>query len=120
MPSPDAENLLAYTDTGTLLRLIAIPETWPLVEPSLLPRVRWDGLVDVLGDLRIRNAHLRRPHSDDLARLEQALRDLEPGAQRALSAFNRQHRWWTAEGDPVAVAWVSGEHEDAKGLWPIV
>lgn len=116
MPSPDAEHLLAYTDTGSLLKLIATPETWELVEPSLLPRVRWDGLVDALRDLRNRNAHVRRPHADDLARLEQALRDLEPGARRALLAFNQQRRWWKAEGDPVAVAWLERGHDDAKRL----
>ena len=116
MPSPDAEDLLAYTDTGALLKLIGTPETWELVEPSLLPRVRWDGLVDALRDLRNRNAHLRRPHVDDLGRLEQALRDLEPGARRALLAFNQQRRWWKADGDPLGVAWLERGHEDAKRL----
>ena len=116
MDSPDADNPLAYLDTSALFRLIGSPECWPLCEPSLLPRVRWEGFVDALTDLRNRNAHARRPHADDLARLEQALRDLEPGARTAFAAFNRQERWWEDQDDPVATAWVTGEHEDARRL----
>lgn len=116
MRSPDSDDLLAYLDTSALFRLIGDARLWPYFSRSLLPRVRWDGLVDQLTALRNRNAHVRRPHPDDLARIEQALRDIEPGAGVALSAFAQQTRWWESKGDPVARAWVDAEHDDARRL----
>ncbi|MEK6190732.1 MAG: hypothetical protein AABM41_00245 [Chloroflexota bacterium] len=116
MPSADATNPLSYLDAGQLIERIGSEDIWPLVEYALLKRERWEGLVDQLQAIRNRLAHLRRPHSDDLARVEQALRDLEPGARLALESFNRQHRVWDESEDPLAKTWVRGEHQDARRL----
>lgn len=117
MPSDDASNPLAYLDAGGLLKLIGEDDVWPLVEYALMRRPRWDGIVvDLIKSVRNRIAHVRRPHRDDLRRVEQTLRDLEPGARLALEAFNRQH-WLPKDPlDPLAVAWVDGEHADARRL----
>jgi hypothetical protein len=42
MASADAEEVLAYLDTGALLKLIE--GHWDLFEPILPPQVRWRGL----------------------------------------------------------------------------
>jgi hypothetical protein len=116
MSSPDSANPLAYLDAGELFTLIGSDDVWPLVEYALLKRRRWDGLVDELRSIRNRTAHLRRPHRDDLARIEQGLRNLEPGARKALESFNR--RLWLPDNpaDELAKAWVDGEHADARRL----
>jgi hypothetical protein len=113
MRSPDAENPLAYLDAGTLLDLLDDDQTWPLFEPVLLPRVRWRGLVDELHHIRNRTAHCRRPHPDDLSRLEQTLRDLEPGARRSFMASAPVDRFVQNSGDPVAERWIDDADSDA-------
>jgi uncharacterized protein YfkK (UPF0435 family) len=85
MLSPDEGSLLAYEDVGDLFALIEA--NWNFSEPSLVPRVRWAGWADELKSIRNRIAHSRRPHADDLARIEQILRNLEAGAKIALAAY---------------------------------
>jgi hypothetical protein len=77
MASADSEERLAYSDAGALFRLI--DEQCEVLEPLLPPRRTWAGTTEQLLHLRHRNAHCRRPHGDDLSRIEQALRDLEAG-----------------------------------------
>jgi Swt1-like HEPN len=115
MPS-DASNPLAYLDASKLFDLIGNHEVWHLVAYALQKQNRWDGSTDELLAIRNRIAHVRRPNADDLGRVEQALRDLEPGARRALESFNNQA--WMPEDpqDPLAVAWVAGDHKDARRL----
>jgi hypothetical protein len=115
MPSADATNVLAYLDAGELFELLGKQEVWPLVQYALPGKRRWEGQVELLRTVRNRTAHLRRPHSDDLARLEQALRDLERGARAGLEAFNRQSPL-TDASDPLHMAWVEGQHKDARRL----
>ena len=67
MASADSNEIIAYVDVSILFDIIA--EQWELFEPFLPARKRWEGLVDVLGSLRNRNAHCRRPHRDDLGRI---------------------------------------------------
>lgn len=56
-------------------------------------------------------AHCRHPHEDDLDRIEQTLRDLEPGAGRALRTYVN-HRPIQAElDDPVAADWCRRGHD---------
>jgi hypothetical protein len=117
METPDASNALAYLDFPDLLALISSEEHWPLFEPSLVPRARWLGTTDELVELRNRNAHCRRPHDDDLRRVEQVLRNLEKGARVALEAFNRRgHFNSRMEQDGIARGWILKEHEDAARL----
>lgn len=116
MASPDAENPLAYLDVFDLFALIDDDEHWWLFEPCLPPRLRWRGSVDELRALRHRNAHCRRPHRDDLGRLEQFLRDLEPGARRALSSYWTTHAIDSSVRDAVVRAWFKKRHPDAARL----
>lgn len=113
MASADAEELLAYTDAGTLFDLI--DDNWMLFEPLLPPRQRWQGRADELRELRNRNAHCRRPHSDDLARLEQTLRDLEQGAWRFYRSYVDAQRA-SGRAGPVGKAWLRGRHPTAQRL----
>jgi hypothetical protein len=116
MASVDAVNPLSYLDAGELLELIGSPDVWSIVRYALLKRTRWDGLVDELQSIRNRNAHLRRPHRDDLTRLEQALRNLESGARSALESLNRTSFYPKDPRDPVATGWIERQHDDAKRL----
>jgi Swt1-like HEPN len=115
MASADAEELLAYADVSDLFKLLE--DQWELFEPILPPLPRWRGRTDELEDLRNRNAHCRRPHRDDHARLLQTLRDLEAGAWRFYISYLDTRRVLDGVStDPVAEAWVQGEHDTARRL----
>jgi hypothetical protein len=114
MATPDAQARLAYLDLSPLLDLLG--EHWSLFADSLIDQEVWSGRIVELRNIRNRIGHCRRPHSDDLARLEQTLRDLDSGAFRAVAAFNRQYQPVRELDDPVVDAWVRGEHEDAARL----
>ena len=114
MATPDAQAVLAYTDASGLFEIIEAH--WSLFEGALLERAVWSGRTVELRNIRNRIGHCRRPHSDDLARLEQTLRDLEGGAFRAAAAFNRQFRTGPEWKDPVVEAWIQGTHETAQRL----
>jgi hypothetical protein len=114
MASADADEFLAYTDVTALFKLIE--GHWDLFEPILLPQRRWQGITETLLAIRNRSAHCRRPHDDDLSRLEQALRDLEPGAR----CFYRSHADITylhrETKDQLVRAWVGLRHAAAARL----
>lgn len=100
MASADADDVLAYSHVSDLFSLIE--DQWDLFEHYVLPRNRWVGRTDELRELRNRNAHCRRPHRDDVARLEQTLRDLEPGAIKFYRSYVDTHH--PPAQDPVARA----------------
>jgi hypothetical protein len=114
MATPDAQARLAYLDFSQLLDLIE--KHWPLFGDSLIDRDVWSGRAVELRNIRNRIGHCRRPHSDDLARLEQTLRDLESGTFRAVAAFNRQYAPAENLDDPLVEAWVRGQHLAAARL----
>ena len=114
MASADADDLLAYADVKDLFALIE--DHWTLFESYLPPLRRWQGTTDMLGDLRNRNAHCRRPHPDDLGRLEQTLRDLESGARDFYVSYATTHDVPQRSKDPMAREWVAGRHETAVRL----
>jgi len=89
MLSPDDDDLLSYGDVAELFKIIEDDQYWPLFEKSLVPKVRWIGCADELRAIRNRIAHCRRPHLDDLDRLEQVLRNLEPGAKTTLQYYDQ-------------------------------
>lgn len=86
LAAPDNSNLLAYLDFGLLRKVIA--DDWQLFDAFLPKRSIWEGRVEELSAIRNRIGHLRRPHADDRSRLEQTLRDFEPGARNALAAVS--------------------------------
>jgi hypothetical protein len=114
MASADSNDVVAYVDVSLLFEIIA--EDWEVFEPFLPARKRWEGLVDLLGDLRNRNAHCRRPHQDDLGRIKQALRDLEAGAWSFYATFATTTGVTRNSKDPMAKQWVVGKHETARRL----
>jgi hypothetical protein len=114
MASADAEDVLAYADVSDLFGLIAAH--WPLYEPFLLPLGRWTGRTDELRELRNRNAHCRRPHRDDVARVEQTLRDLESGASWFYRSYLNTYDIEPSADDPLVRAWVGGQHQVASRL----
>lgn len=114
MASADAGELLAYTDVSALFELIEAQ--WRLFDRLLPDRTRWLGTSDELRGLRHRNAHCRRPHRDDLARIEQALRDLEPGARRFYISYLNDRPLQRSSQDPLARAWIDGDHPTASRL----
>lgn len=83
---------------------------------SFPPLDIWRGQTDELQTIRNRIGHCRRPHVDDLARVEQTLRDLEAGAFRSVAAFNRQSAPDHDLDDPLVAAWVRREHIGAQRL----
>jgi hypothetical protein len=113
MSSADSEELLAYADVSALFGIIEAH--WGLFETLLPPRRRWEGVTDELRELRNRNAHCRRPHQDDLSRLEQTLRDLEAGAWRFYTSYLNTRRVPKSK-DPLVRSWVTGRHEAAARL----
>jgi hypothetical protein len=114
MATPDAQNRLAYTDASVLFRMTL--EHWALFEDTLLSKNVWAGRVDELLAIRNRIGHCRRPHTDDLIRLEQTLRDLNGGAFTAISTFNNQGHADNNWTDAVTDGWVRGQHKDAVRL----
>jgi hypothetical protein len=114
MATPDAQNRLAYADASALFKMIL--EHWELFENSLLSKNVWSGRTEELLAIRNRIGHCRRPHSDDLIRLEQTLRDLERGALAAITSFNDQRSAMESWKDAVANGWVREQHETAIRL----
>ncbi|HEY0167543.1 MAG TPA: hypothetical protein VGB75_10925 [Jatrophihabitans sp.] len=115
MSGPDNDNPLAYLDYSQLLDLI--DRHWDQFSYALLPLATWKGRQDELKQIRHRIGHLRRPHTDDLNRLDLTLRDLERGAFIALASYNDgQYPDSSKHRDPVTQGWVDGRHEAAQRL----
>lgn len=113
MASADDGELLAYADVTDLFGLIEAQ--WELFACYLPPLQRWQGTSDELRELRNRNAHCRRPHRDDLKRIEQTLRDLEPGARR-FYASHGDTSYPEGKRDPLVRDWLLGRHPTAARL----
>lgn len=114
MATPDAQNRLAYADASALFKITL--DHWDLFAEYFPAKTVWTGRIEELLAIRNRIGHCRRPHSDDLTRLEQTLRDLDGGARSAAASFNRQ---WPADNtwtDEVVDGWVRGNHETASRL----
>jgi hypothetical protein len=115
MTGPDNDNPLAYLDYSQLLQIIEAD--WPAFSPVLIEQNSWNGRQDDLKRIRHRIGHLRKPHPDDLTRLEQTLRDLERGAFIACASYN-DHRAPDPDDhhDPVSRGWLAGRHPVARRL----
>lgn len=114
MPTPDAQNRLAYADASALFKITI--DRWELFSRYFPSRTIWAGRVEELLAIRNRIGHCRRPHSDDLTRLEQALRDLNNGAFLAASAFNEHVLPGSEWTGAVADGWVRRGHQTALRL----
>lgn len=112
MTSTDTGNPLAYLDYSQLGDLIE--GNWPVFEPALIRRSSWTARQDELARIRHRIGHMRRPHEDDLNRIEQTLRDLERGAFIACASYNKRVNPSPGDNtDAVTAGWVCGQHQAA-------
>jgi hypothetical protein len=111
MRTPDAQDQLAYLDVSPLLQLTL--DQWLLFGSYFPAEKIWAGRIEELKAIRNRIGHCRRPHDDDLDRLEQTLRDLDGGAFRATSSFNDQSRPNGNWSDLLVRDWVHEAHPDA-------
>lgn len=115
MAGPDSDNPLAYLDYSQIVELIE--RFWDQIGYALLEKASWQGRQVDLKRIRHRIGHMRRPHTDDLGRLEQVLRDLESGTFKALSSYNdRRVPDASQYSDAVTRGWIRGEHQDADRL----
>ena len=115
MTGPDNENPLAYLDYSQLLKII--DDHWDLFSYALVTRRSWDGRQDDLTQIRHRIGHLRKPHPDDLARIEQTLRDLERGSFIAFASYNRKDQPDPQKrSDPITNGWIKAQHPTARRL----
>jgi hypothetical protein len=114
MTGVDNENPLAYLDYSQILEII--DKNWELFSFALLEKRSWDGRQEEMKRIRHRIGHVRRPHNDDLNRIEQTLRDLELGAFQACASYNRQSTPDPDDVNPVVKGWIKGEHLDADRL----
>lgn len=113
MASPDWRDPLAYMDASILFRLL--DDEWSLFSHALLDQDTWKGRRSELLGIRNRIGHLRRPHQDDLARIEQTLRDLEVGAVKAVYAYNRDRFLSMLDpADPMVTNWLHKGHSEAR------
>lgn len=115
MTGPDNENPLAYLDYSQLVKII--DDNWGLFEYALIERDAWKGRQSELKRIRHRIGHVRAPHSDDLSRLEQTLRDLELGAFKALASYTMRSEVRSGRStDAVTQGWIDRQHETAQRL----
>ena len=118
MASADDGYLLAHLDVSALLDLIST--YWQQCESGLgVPAAIWQGRIEEVKPIRHRIAHCRRPHADDVDRLEQLLRDIEPAAGATLRSYTR---WWeptySDDDDVIVRDWVDLDLPDAHRLVP--
>lgn len=115
MASPDWYDPLAFLDASKLFEITR--DNWELFERVLPVKAIWDGRTVELVAIRNRIGHLRRPHADDLTKLEQSLRDLEHGAFITYTSYNRAFDVDSlSAADPVVAAWHHDEFPNARGL----
>ncbi|MFZ3570479.1 hypothetical protein ACOKM5_26450 [Streptomyces sp. BH097] len=104
MSTPDRSDLMSYLDTGKLFELIEGKFEKYRLDEILISRASWSGRVPELQKIRRSIAHCRRPHRDDVNRLEQLLRDLEPGFWHFFDAQSAEASK-ILMGDPVIEQW---------------
>jgi hypothetical protein len=115
MSTADSENPLAYLDYSQLLQVVE--KHWDQFEYALLESRSWTGRQEELKRVRHRIGHVRKPHRDDLGRIEQTLRDLERGAFIACAAYNRRSVPRVDKtNDAMTAGWISAEHPTAQRL----
>jgi hypothetical protein len=113
MISTDTENPLAYLDYSQLQNLIE--KNWAQFAPALIRQPSWTARQEEIARIRHRIGHMRRPHEDDLNRIEQTLRDLERGAFIACASYNKRITPSADKhNDAVTAGWLGQQHPTAK------
>lgn len=103
---------LAYLTLGELWEIIK--SNWSLFETYFPPKHLVEAkLATELLQIRHRVAHCRYPHRDDLARVEQFLRDIDQSFWKFTTSYNKECPITPAGSDPVAAAFI----EDDQYPW---
>jgi hypothetical protein len=94
---------LAFMTLGDLWEIMKRASNWPFFEGYFPPKHILEArLVSELIQIRHRVAHSRIPHRDDLARVEQFLRDVDKSFRRFTTRCNQTWPIVPAEADRVA------------------
>ncbi|MBK3745438.1 hypothetical protein G3A39_40450 [Paraburkholderia aspalathi] len=97
---PTAEmNALSYSQLSKLISLI--DAHWDCFEIYLPPKPIWTAKLQEIAQVRHRVAHFRVGHADDLARLQQFLRDIDMGFWRFCTSYNDANPVLPQSIDPV-------------------
>ena len=103
---------LSYMTLGELWEIMS--SNWSLFEiyfpPKHLVEVR---ITTELMQIRHRVAHCRTPHKDDLARVEQFVKDLDQSFWKFTTSYNTEHDIIPADSSPVSAAFI----EDDQYPW---
>jgi hypothetical protein len=87
MATPHQSRLL-YLTLNDLWGLISDDDNWELFEHYFPPKDNVIARIYEIMAIRNRVAHSREPHTNDIARMELFLRDLEPGIRRFCVRYN--------------------------------
>lgn len=82
------ENPLAFLPFSNLWRGIILKDLWKLFSVYLPPKDILKAKIEEIVQIRNRIAYFRIPHKHDLNRVEQFLRDLDPGFWRFCTSYN--------------------------------
>jgi hypothetical protein len=107
------ESPLAYKSLGELNDIIKDSRNWPLFATYYPPKHLLEAKLTELFQVRHRVAHFRRPHGDDLGRVEQFLRDIDQSFWRFTTSYNQNHPIVPVNSDIVAERFI----EDDQYPW---
>lgn len=83
---------LWFLSFDALLKIVFDQKTWPYFEPYLTTKTLLEARFTEISPIRNRIAHGRILHVDDVARLQQLLRDLDHGFWRFCTSYSDTYR----------------------------
>lgn len=99
---------LSYMTLGELWEIMS--GNWSLLESYFPPKHLIEArITSELMQIRHRIAHCRTPHADDLARVEQFVRDLDQSFWKFTTSYNDKHHIIPADSDPVSAAFIDDD-----------
>lgn len=98
MSTPETDPL-SYVPLEELCRIVE--EDWNLFEHFLPQKLLWQAKIHEVAHVRHRVLHFRQCHQNDLQRVTQLLRDLDPGVMRFCTSYNTAIPLFPQSEDPV-------------------
>lgn len=113
---------LGYLTLGELWEVMSSATNWPIFQCYFPPKHLVEAkLTTELLQIRHRVAHCRTPHNDDLARVEQFLRDIDQSFWEFTTSYNDEHPIIPAKSNPIAGAFIDDDQypwvEVATNKW---
>ena len=99
---------LSYLTFGQLWDVVSSTEHWELFAPYFPPKDNAQVRIAEVKAIRNRTAHFREPHSQDTARLELFMRDMESGIRRFCTRYTAEK----VPSDPAADAVSNALEQD--------